>query len=101
METAGHREPCDSRGSCTVLGAPGGESPPGDSTLSPKRLAHWSISSAPALEGFVALIKFDFLKGRVATNLPDRLQTEKGRSADLPKNLDAECHPLVKPAMAA
>src|SRR3981189_1276931 len=32
METAGHREPCDSRGSCTVLGAPGGESPPGDST---------------------------------------------------------------------
>src|SRR6476620_10457446 len=32
METAGHREPCDSRGSCAVLGAPGGESPPGDST---------------------------------------------------------------------
>src|SRR6267378_8264772 len=33
MATAEHREPCDSRGSCTVLGAPGGESPPGDSTL--------------------------------------------------------------------
>src|SRR5258706_15114175 len=33
METAGHREPCDSRGSCTVLGAPRGESPPGDSTM--------------------------------------------------------------------
>src|SRR5262249_21986982 len=32
MATAGHREPCDSRGSCTVLGAPGGESPSGDST---------------------------------------------------------------------
>src|SRR5215475_11105803 len=32
MATAEHREPCDSRGSCTVLGAPGGESPPGDST---------------------------------------------------------------------
>src|SRR5499427_1350894 len=30
--TAEHREPCDSRGSCTVLGAPGGEIPPGDST---------------------------------------------------------------------
>ncbi|WP_349525508.1 group II intron maturase-specific domain-containing protein [Bradyrhizobium sp. Rc2d] len=29
-----HREPCDSRGSCTVLGAPGGEIPPGDSTKS-------------------------------------------------------------------
>ena len=33
MATAEHREPCDSRGSCTVLGAPGGEIPPGDSTL--------------------------------------------------------------------
>jgi hypothetical protein len=32
MATAEHREPCDSRGSCTVLGAPGGETPPGDST---------------------------------------------------------------------
>ena len=33
MGTAEHREPCDSRGSCTVLGAPGGEIPPGDSTF--------------------------------------------------------------------
>src|SRR5438874_12475550 len=33
MATAEHREPCDSRGSCTVLGAPEGESPPGDSTI--------------------------------------------------------------------
>src|SRR5438876_6238345 len=32
MATAEHREPCDSRGSCTVLGAPGGEIPPGEST---------------------------------------------------------------------
>src|SRR5215469_11581341 len=31
MATAEHREPCDSRGSCTVLGAPEGEIPPGDS----------------------------------------------------------------------
>src|SRR6516165_10217204 len=34
MATAEHREPCDSRGSCTVLGAPGGETPPGDSSFS-------------------------------------------------------------------
>src|ERR1700738_5280299 len=34
METAEHREPYESRGSRTVLGAPGGESPPGDSTNS-------------------------------------------------------------------
>jgi hypothetical protein len=32
MATAEHREPCDSRGSCTVLGAPEGEIPAGDST---------------------------------------------------------------------
>src|SRR5262245_44847778 len=31
MATAEHREPCESRGSCTVPGAPGGEIPPGDS----------------------------------------------------------------------
>src|SRR6266567_5271205 len=39
MATAEHREPCDSRGSCTVLGAPGGEIPPGDSTCSRHRHA--------------------------------------------------------------
>ena len=31
MATAEHREPCESRGSCTVLAAPRGEIPPGDS----------------------------------------------------------------------
>ena len=33
METAEHREPYGSRGSRTDLGAPGGETPPGDSTI--------------------------------------------------------------------
>src|SRR5262245_35795441 len=32
METVEHREPCESRGSRTVLGARGGEIPPRDST---------------------------------------------------------------------
>src|SRR5262245_27942105 len=32
MATAEHREPCDSTGSCTVLGAHGGATPPGDAT---------------------------------------------------------------------
>src|ERR1700726_688223 len=36
METAEHREPYESRGSRTDLGAPGGESPPGDSTAPAK-----------------------------------------------------------------
>jgi RNA-directed DNA polymerase len=41
MATAEHREPCGSRGSCTVLGARGGEIPPRDSTkrdIGPMRL---------------------------------------------------------------
>src|SRR6516225_8633330 len=48
MATAEHREPCDSRGSRTVLGAPGGEIPPGDSTTAeiPQLLA--SVSFTPA-----------------------------------------------------
>src|SRR6516225_2252927 len=33
MATAEHREPYESRGSRTVLGAPGGETPPGDSSI--------------------------------------------------------------------
>src|ERR1700682_5548959 len=37
METAEHREPYESRGSRTDLGAPGGESPPGDSTTAAVR----------------------------------------------------------------
>src|ERR1019366_2135884 len=35
--TAEHREPYESRGSRTVLGAPEGESPSGDSSLAPLR----------------------------------------------------------------
>ena len=33
MATAEHREPYESRGSRTVLGEPGGESPPGHSSI--------------------------------------------------------------------
>src|SRR5215472_13685014 len=36
MAPAEHLEPCDSRGSRTVLGAPGGEIPSGDSTRAVK-----------------------------------------------------------------
>ena len=55
METAEHREPYESRGSRTDLGAPGGESPPGDSTF-PAVPAHQRrgrltlISGPPELE---------------------------------------------------
>src|SRR5215831_3041370 len=41
METAEHREPYESRGSRTDLGAPGGESPPGDSTAAEAERPLW------------------------------------------------------------
>ena len=43
VPTVEHREPCESRGSRTVLGAPGGEIPPGDSTK-PAQRAMWTLS---------------------------------------------------------
>src|SRR5262245_47694812 len=47
MATAEHREPCDSRGSCTVLGAPGGEIPPGDSTKADKATLRGYVRFTP------------------------------------------------------
>src|SRR6516164_1841904 len=60
METAEHREPYESRGSRTDLGAPGGESPPGDSTTlaASRRLEHGQLGAdsgrSPAHAGLVA-----------------------------------------------
>src|SRR5450631_1696479 len=50
MATAEHREPCESRGSCTVLGAPGGEIPLGDSTFSTFR-THAELVRCTAITG--------------------------------------------------
>ena len=47
MPTVEHREPCDSRGSCTVLGAPGGEIPPGDSTIATETRCPRDVRSSP------------------------------------------------------
>src|SRR5437667_9860322 len=47
METAEHREPCESRGSRTVLGARGGEIPPRDSTDSVIRRCRLSVRFCP------------------------------------------------------
>ena len=49
MATAEHREPCESRGSRTVLGARGGEIPPRDSTIAPNaaRVLQQRMSVAP------------------------------------------------------
>ena len=66
MATVEHREPCDSGGLCTVLGAPGGESPLGDSTR--VRLA------ADALPP----------QGMYPQLVPTMLQRETGQSVPLP-----------------
>src|SRR6516225_5035492 len=52
METAEHREPYESRGSRTDLGAPGGESPPGDSTTASNIGAHRAKSVSVREMGF-------------------------------------------------
>ena len=56
VPTAEHREPCESRGSRTVLGAPGGEIPPGDSTIASfrcaaKLVAYWTNNGQKAALG--------------------------------------------------
>ena len=49
MATVEHREPCESRGSRTVLGARGGEIPPRDSTRAAIALTRGVVRSAPNL----------------------------------------------------
>src|SRR6516164_779203 len=53
MATAEQREPYESRGSRTVLGEPGGESPPGHSTHDQghARLCWWCCRGAPEVGG--------------------------------------------------
>ncbi len=51
---AEHREPCESTGSRTVLGAPGGEIPPGDSTQAVIRRHHQ--------EGLLPVLRFGFVQ---------------------------------------
>ena len=54
MATAEHREPCESRGSCTVLGAPGGGTPPGDSTKADTRSSRaFGIGVGIGIGGFL------------------------------------------------
>src|ERR1700731_84663 len=65
METAEHREPYESRGSRTDLGAPGGESPPGDSTTLPRTTKRF-LADRPSSSRMAALaITGFFAEGRV------------------------------------
>src|SRR5713226_1922769 len=56
MATAEHREPYESRGSRTDLGAPGGESPPGDSTRAAVLRPHQRVSFTAASRLFTGSI---------------------------------------------
>src|SRR5271166_4996327 len=50
MSPAGHREPYESRGSRTVLGARGGEIPPRDSTTPPILVHHSKLAGQTAAQ---------------------------------------------------
>jgi hypothetical protein len=56
VPTVEHREPCESRGSRTVLGAPGGEIPPGDSTKAVRLRSSTSFPVCPQQRTFVSAI---------------------------------------------
>ena len=57
MEMAEHREPCESRGSCTVLGEPGGETPSGHSTTAERPTPSTSLPLCPQLRACYAQIE--------------------------------------------
>ena len=59
MAMAEHREPCESRGSSTVLGAPEGESPSGDSTITSIPRCPRRVWSAPASRRIAASQRTD------------------------------------------
>jgi hypothetical protein len=81
MATAEHREPCESRGSCTVLGAPGGEIPPGDSTHPAIELSMVRArGKAPELHGPIDERGSDAMDGALAFGFiskPPRLSAIK------------------------
>ena len=66
VPTVEHREPCESRGSRTVLGAPGGEIPPGDSTI-----ATGSTEATRPSMSAIAQIATGSLHGRNMTRCAD------------------------------
>jgi hypothetical protein len=74
MATAEHREPCDLRGSCTVLGARGGEIPPRDSTKPDKIRCLRHVRSAPdnGLIADIAVGRLRAKKLRHASNFSSR-----------------------------
>jgi hypothetical protein len=90
MATAEHREPCDSRGSCTVLGAPGGAIPPGDSTIAPLTLCPLPeadtdrtphVQKVPDSDSCIAAKLRDELQAYVPTKRPSaRLADQRQRN---------------------
>jgi hypothetical protein len=90
MATAEHREPYESRGSRTVLGAPGGEIPPGDSTkdIAPDAAV---ATAAPyqRLDRLGPTITLQVLK-TFARQARNRMRTESGYRRDYFRAL-AQC----------
>jgi len=98
VPTAEHREPCESRGSRTDLGAPGGEIPPGDSTLADKPLRA-KIHRCPLLSNSGQIVAVPRMSAKCQKQKSPRFC---GMSALLPKastigswraRLDSNQHP--------
>src|SRR5262249_35974476 len=72
MATAEHREPCESTGSCTVLGEPGGENPSGDSSYSTfctrAELVWYDSTTGSAAYTKTLRSRADFVEKVLATN---------------------------------
>src|SRR5689334_5677963 len=78
MATAEHREPCDSRGSRTVLGAPGGEIPSGDSTPPPVSIPRFQMTAFGATWPFALGRSF----GAAMKSRPQRHNAGRAKSFD-------------------
>src|SRR5262245_44408947 len=76
MATVEHREPCDSRGSCTILRARGAETPPCDSTKPALHCAGCPRQLDPRKLPWRALTAIASIRGRPGCSLRRRIDPE-------------------------
>src|SRR5882762_2261261 len=92
METAEHREPYESRGSRTDLGAPGGESPPGDSTKGGRITYCWIRAARRVgrrLRGFI----FPFPRSANARRDNVGMRSRGSAARKVGKTIGSRCQP--------
>jgi hypothetical protein len=90
MATAEHREPCDSRGSCTVLGAPGGEIPSGDSPFA----TFCENDAMQRKQPFTGLPNHRYRRRESIAAVPSEAESRRSsvlRRADIANDLPVQC----------